>query len=93
VQNQSSYNGGNRDSTTGGNYCSYCRKPGHVRQNFFKLKQKDSRYGHTQASNKNRGNCDRENYDSQDLVFVAISKNENYKEDICTCDSIACGHY
>jgi hypothetical protein len=41
---------------TGGNYCSYCRKPVHVRQNHFKLKK---RYNHNQAGNNNNGNFPR----------------------------------
>jgi hypothetical protein len=48
----------------------------------FKLKKKESRYVHNQAGNNNNGNYDRENYDSQDVVFVATSKNESFMEDI-----------
>jgi hypothetical protein len=79
--------------TTGGNYCSYCRKPGHVRQNLFKLKMKETLYGHNQDGNNNNGNRDRENYDSQDVVFVASYKNEKVTDYIWICDSKDFGHY
>jgi hypothetical protein len=77
-----SHNGGNNGNTTGGNYCSYYCKPGHVKQNCFKLKKKETRYGHNQAANNNNSNRDQENYDLQDVVFAATSKNESFKEDI-----------
>jgi hypothetical protein len=43
-KNRSSHNDGNNNNTTGGNYCSYCCKSGHVRQKVFKLKKKETRY-------------------------------------------------
>jgi hypothetical protein len=35
---------------------------------------------------------DRENYDSQDVVFAATSKNESFTEDIWICDSESFGN-
>jgi predicted metal-binding protein len=33
-KNQGSHNGGNNGNSSGGNFCSYCCKPGHDRKNF-----------------------------------------------------------
>jgi hypothetical protein len=49
-KHQSSHNVGNNDKTIGGKYCSYCRKPGHVIQKFFKLKKKETRYNHNDGN-------------------------------------------
>jgi hypothetical protein len=62
-------------------------------QNCFKLKKKEDRYDHYQAINNNNGNRDRENCDSQEVVFAATSKNEKFKDDICFFDNGSCGHY
>jgi hypothetical protein len=86
-------NGGNNGNMTEGNYCSYCHKLGQVKQNCFKLKKKETQYGHNEAGNNNNGNHDRENYDSQDVVFAATFKNESFTEDIWICHIGACGHY
>jgi hypothetical protein len=86
-------NGGNNGNLIGGNYCSYCRKPGHVKHNCFKFKNKETRYGHNQVFNNNNGNRERENDDLQDVQFAATSKNEKLKEDIWTCDNGAGGHH
>jgi hypothetical protein len=45
------------------------------------------------SNSNNNGNCDRENYDSQDMVFAATSNTEKFIDDIWMCDSGACGHY
>jgi hypothetical protein len=47
-KNRSSHNSGTRE-----NYCSYCCKLRHVRQNCFKLKKKETRYDHKTATSKN----------------------------------------
>jgi hypothetical protein len=75
---------------TAGNYCTYFRKTGHMKQNCFKLKNNETRYIHNQPSN---GNRERENYDSQVVVFADTAKSEKFTEDIWICDSAACGHY
>jgi Reverse transcriptase (RNA-dependent DNA polymerase) len=88
------YNGGNNGgTTTGGIYCTYCRKSGHVKQNCLKLKRKNTRGSNNHPSNNNNGNSDRENFDSQDMVFAATSKTEKFTNDIWICDSGACCHY
>ena len=93
-KSRSNQNGGNNGgNTTGGNYCSYCHKTGHVKQNCFKLKNKEPRNGINNASNDNNGNRGRGNFDSQDVVFAATTKTENFTENIWICDSGACGHY
>ena len=93
-KNRGNQNGGNNGSnTTGSNYCTYCRKPGHVKQNCFKLKKKDSRFSNNPSSNSNNGNPGRENYESQDVVFAATSDAEKFTDDIWICDSGASSHY
>jgi hypothetical protein len=57
------------------------------------LKKKDARGNNNHPSNNNNGNRDRENYDSQDMVFAATSNTEKFIDDIWMCDSGACGHY
>jgi hypothetical protein len=89
-KNRSNHIGGSNENGTGNNFCSYCRKPGHVKKSCFKLKKKEAQNGH--ASNFN-GNADRRNYESQDVVFTATSKNEILTDDIWICNSGACGHY
>jgi hypothetical protein len=44
------------------------------------MKKKETRYDHNQANNNNNGNHYRENYDSQDMVFIVSSKNESFTE-------------
>jgi hypothetical protein len=84
------HNDRNNENGTGENFCLYCRKLGHDKKSCFKHKKKDTQNGH--ASNFN-GNTDRRNYDSQDLVFKEISKDEILVDNIWICDSGACGHY
>jgi hypothetical protein len=57
---------------------------------FFKLKKKEAQNSH--ASNF-KDNADRQNYESQDVVFTATWQNEILTDDIWICDSGACGHY
>jgi hypothetical protein len=52
----------------------------------FKLKNKEAQ--NSQARNFN-GNADRRNYEPQDVVFTATSKNEILTDDIWICDSRA----
>ena len=89
-KNRGSHNGGNNGTSSGGNFCSYCRKPGHDRKNCFKLKKKDSRPNHASTNN---GNTDRPNFDSQDVVFTATASDEKVDKDTWICDSGASGHY
>jgi hypothetical protein len=88
--NCSNHKGGNDGNGTGENFCLYCRKLGHDKKSCFKLKKREARNCH--ASNFN-GNAERQNYESQDVVFKATSHNEILKDDIWICDSGACGHY
>jgi hypothetical protein len=41
-ENLSSHTDGNNGNETGGNYCSYYRKLGHLRQNCFEFKKKET---------------------------------------------------
>jgi hypothetical protein len=88
-KNHSSHNGGYNENRTGTNFCSYCRKPGDDKKSRFKLKKKEAQNSH--SSNFN-GNADRRNYESQDVVFTATSKNEISTNDTSICDSGASGH-
>jgi hypothetical protein len=49
-------------------------------------------FQYSHASNFN-GNADQRNYESQDVVFTATSKNEIITDDIWICDIEFCGHY
>jgi hypothetical protein len=84
-------NGGNNGrNTIGSIYCTYCCKPGHVKQNCLKLKKKDPQLNNTNynpSGNGNNNNCNRENFDSQDIVFAATSDTEKFDDDIWICDS------
>jgi hypothetical protein len=68
----------------------YCRKSGNDKKNCLKLKKKEAR--NNNPSN-NSGNGNRQNYESQDVVFTATSKNGTPSDDFWICDSGACGHY
>jgi hypothetical protein len=68
-KNQGSHNGGNNGNSSGGNFCSYCCKPGHDKKDCFKLKKKDSR---SNNGSTNNGHADRPNFDSQDVVLWEI---------------------
>jgi Zinc knuckle len=57
-KNHSNHNGVNHSNTTAGNYCTYCRKTGHIKENCFKLKKKETRYNHNQHNSNNNGNRD-----------------------------------
>jgi hypothetical protein len=85
-------NGGNNGNSSGGGiFCSFCRNSEHEKKNCFKLKKKEAR-NNNNPSNKN-GNSNRQNYEPQDVVFTATSKNGTLSDDIWICDSGACGHY
>jgi gag-polypeptide of LTR copia-type/Zinc knuckle len=78
---------------TEGNYCTYCRRTGHVKKNCFKLKKKE-----LQNININRGSNDNSSREqqclnTQDMAFVTTSENETLTNEIWICDSGACGHY
>jgi hypothetical protein len=68
----------------------------HIKQNFLKPKKWDSRLNNNNDNpfgNSNYGNRDRENYESQYMVFTAISDAERLEDDIWICDSGASSHY
>jgi hypothetical protein len=81
--------GGSNGNSSGGIFCSYCRKSGHDKKNCLKLK-KEAR--NNNPSN-NSGNGNRQTYESQDVVFTATSKNGTLSDDTWICDSGACEHY
>jgi gag-polypeptide of LTR copia-type len=69
-KNCSNRNDANNSIPTGGNYCTYCRKTGHIKPNCLKLKKKETQYNNNQTSSNNNGNRDRGSHDSQDVVFA-----------------------
>ena len=91
-KNRAVNNGGNNGNSSGGGiFCSYCRKTGHEKKNCFKLKKKEARNNNNPSNNN--GNSNRQNYEPQDVVFTATSKNGTLSDEIWICDSGACGHY
>jgi hypothetical protein len=57
-----------------------------VKQNCLKLKRKDSRLNKTNNNSSGKGNNsnrDRENFESQDMVFAATLDAEKFDDDIC----------
>jgi hypothetical protein len=69
----------NNENGTGTNFCLYCRKSSHDKKTCFKLNKKETQNSH--AINFN-GDTDQRNYESQDVVFTATSKNELLTDDI-----------
>jgi hypothetical protein len=67
-----------------------------VKQNCLKLKRKDSRLYNTNNNSSGKGNNsnrDRENFESQDMVFAATLDAEKFDDDIWIFDSGASSHY
>ena len=97
-KNRASNNGGNNGNngyngnTTAPNYCVYCRKTGHIKKNCFKLNRRDTQNNNNPTSTSN-SNRERQNFDSQDVAFMATAENEKLTKDTWICDSGACGHY
>jgi hypothetical protein len=56
------------------------------------LQSQEKEAQNSHASNFS-GNADQRNYESQDVVFTATSKNKILMDDNWICDSGACGHY
>jgi hypothetical protein len=96
-KNRGNQNGGsNGGNASGSIYCTYCHKPGHVKQNCLKLKRKDSRLSNTNNNSSGNGhnsNLDRQNFESQDMVFAATLDAEEFDDDIWICDSGTSSHY
>jgi hypothetical protein len=95
-KNRGNQNGNNNGGNlTGGIFCNYCCKPGHVKQNCLKLKKRDSRISNINSNpgNSNSGHRDQESFESQDMVFTATSDAEKFEDDIWICDSGASSHY
>jgi hypothetical protein len=89
-KNRGSHNGGNNGNSSGGNFCSYCRKPGHDKKDCFNLKKRDSRSNNASTNN---GHADQPNFESQGVVFAVTSSEERISKHIWICDSGASGHY
>jgi Zinc knuckle len=56
-KNRRNQNGGsNGGNASGSIYCTYCRKPGHMKRNCLKLKKKDSRLNNAKYNPTGNGN-------------------------------------
>jgi hypothetical protein len=77
---------------TGVGYWAYYRKLGHIKQNYIKVKKKETWYNHYQSGKNDNNKRDREIYDSQDVVSATTSKNEKFTNDIWIYDGGAIGN-
>jgi hypothetical protein len=96
-KNRGNQNGGsNGGNTTGGMYYNYYHKPVYINLKCLKLKTGDSRLNNNNynpSGNRKYGNRDRENNESQDMLFTATSDAERFQDDIWICDISASSHY
>jgi hypothetical protein len=78
-KNHAINNGGSNGNSSGGIFCLYCHKSGHDKKNCLKLKKKEARNNNPSS---NSSNSNRQNYESQYVVFTATSKNGTLSNDI-----------
>jgi hypothetical protein len=83
---------GNNGNMTEGNYCTYCRRTGHVKKICFNLKKKEFQNSINCGSNHNSSR-DQQFLNTQDMAFVTTSENGTLTNEIWICDYGACGHY
>jgi hypothetical protein len=87
------HNGGNHNnfqkSTSNGAYCTYCRQPGHIKSDCFKLKNKFNR---NKGASNNDGQGHR-NFNPNDATFTTITMINNFSSDMWILDSGASCHY
>jgi hypothetical protein len=72
-----------------GAYCTYCRLPGHIKSNCYKLKNKLNRITGT----SNNGGQGERIFNSNDVAFPTISMKNNFANDLWILDSGASCHY
>jgi hypothetical protein len=70
-----------------GAYYTYCRRSGHPKRNYFKLKNKKSRNNSILSNYGNNGNHDRGNFDNDDVAFIKTTKPMKPANDTRICDS------
>jgi hypothetical protein len=74
--------------TSNGAYCTYCRCPGHIKSNCFKLKNKSNR---DSGTSKNDGQGHRI-INSNDVAFKTIGMKNNFSSDMWILDCGASCH-
>jgi hypothetical protein len=72
-----------------GAYCTYCRRPGHIKGNCYKLKNKSNRNSGT----SNNGGQGERIFNSNDVAFTTITMKNNFANDLWILDSGASCHY
>jgi hypothetical protein len=88
-----SQNSGNHNNfqkyANNGAYCTYCRHPGHIKSNCYKLKNKSNR---NRGTSNNGGQGERI-FNSNDVAFTTIGMKNNFANDLWILDSGASCHY
>jgi hypothetical protein len=72
-----------------GAYCTYCCRPGHIKGNCYKLKNKLNR----KSSTSNNGGQGERILNSNDVAFTIITMKNNFANDLWILDSGASCHY
>jgi hypothetical protein len=67
---------GSNGNLTEGNYCTYCRRTGHVKKNCFKLKKKELQNNNNSHGSNDSSSQDQQFLNTQDMAFVTTSKNK-----------------
>jgi hypothetical protein len=72
-----------------GAYCTYCCRPGHIKGNCYKLKNKSNRNSGT-SNNDGQGH---RIFNSNDVAFTTIAMKNNFSNDLWILDSGASCRY
>jgi hypothetical protein len=72
-----------------GAYCTYCCRPGHIKGNCYKLKNKLNR----NSGKSNNGGQGEIIFNSNDVAFTTITMKNNFANDLWILDSGASCHY
>jgi hypothetical protein len=87
-QNSGNHNNFQKYASNGA-YCTYCHRPGHIKSNCYKLKNKFNR---NSGTSNNDGQGERI-FNSNDVVFTIIAMKNNFANDLRILDSGASCHY
>jgi hypothetical protein len=66
-----------------GAYCTYCHRPGHIKGNCYRLKNKSNRNSGT----SNNGGQGEIIFNSNDVAFTTITMKNNFANDLWILDS------
>jgi hypothetical protein len=81
-KNSGNYNNFQKYSNNGA-YCTYCCCPGHIKSNYYKLKNKSNRNSGT----SNNGGQGERIFNSNDVAFTTIAMKNNFANDLWILDS------